>query len=298
MWTFYGYFYDESQERWRLFAAGRMPQKPGRKDPDPTVGLVRRTGSFVEVPGAADTQRTGDAIRVVRRRGWFLDQDRSLHRAQMERPKYLVPGRDYTEEEIKTVVPKADTYTQRRSYYMEDFPEMGWMATQMGGIRRYSVAKEILGILTPPRSNGVEVPEYLKPEKISQLFELPYEIGKPEPRDAGEGRVTVHYPVKGDPAKRRATLYYGTRDSLTYPQQKVSGAHATPAIRDLFGPDRAWQSSVSPTKSLEDGYQFELSGLKPGTTYYCRIFLEGEAGNSWDFETHEFRTSHPVESSE
>lgn len=288
-YTYYGYFYDESQKNWRLFAAGQKKAKDHWPEPDEVKGLVPRTGSFVEVPGPANTQRTGDRVRIVKRRGWFLDREGVPHRAVLETPPHLVPDYDYTAEEIAAILPKFDEYSERRAYYMDDFAEEGWIATQMGGYRRYWWAEDVRRSLTPPQGTPDPLPEYLQPDKLKQLFELPYEIGTPT-AEASADRASITYPVKGDPGTREAILYYGTRDSLTFVAQDVGGVHAEPAIRDLFSPRRAWHQQVEPVSYADGTYRFDIPDLKPDTTYYYRLYLQGEDGKCWDFETRTFTT--------
>ena len=79
--TFSGYLFDERTNRWVLYAIGRKPKaepnrrqtKTGKRD-----GKLR-PASFCEVPGPPQTQRTGDQIRTIRRRGWFYSKDKQWH---------------------------------------------------------------------------------------------------------------------------------------------------------------------------------------------------------------------------
>lgn len=290
LWTFYGYYYDESSQRWVLYAAGQKPEKAGRPDPDLRKGTIWRNGSFVEVPGPAHHERSGDAVRVVRRRGWYLDENRVPYRVEMEPHRALAkcdPNKAYTPDEFKALIPSLNVYGPQRSYYMEDYAASGWVATTVGGMVRYN---DLLGAwknLEKPEGEAEALPPYLQPDKLRQLEELPFDIGDPKVLEMASDRVVVEYPVAGTPTGRTARLYYGTQDSLTYPRREIGGAHANRLTRDLFGP-RAWQHEAEPSQSDDGLYRFEIDALELGATYYYRILVAGDAGTSWDFETHSF----------
>lgn len=64
--TYYSYFYEHDKQRWRFFATGAKANN-GR----PLRSLW--VGSFVEVPGPPQRQRTGVYPRTMRYRGWVCD---------------------------------------------------------------------------------------------------------------------------------------------------------------------------------------------------------------------------------
>lgn len=269
-WTFYGYFYDEKAEQWRLYAAGRKPLKPGQAEPDISAGTLPRTGSFVEVPGPAWGQRSGDSVRTVRRRGWFFDQDDSLHRALMELPpdaKWLDPNFEYSEEQLKSILPTIDRFVPQRQFYMADYAEHGWTAARVGGLVSYNKLEELLANTHPPVGKPGELPAYLQPEKIEQLYQLPYDIGEPKLQELQSTHAEIEVPINGETQPDKALLYYGTHDGVTYPQRDIRGVHATPAMKDLFGPTRAWQQTAEPVDTTANHYRFKLTGLDANTTY-------------------------------
>ena len=71
--TYYGYFWDHPTGRWKLYAAGRKWNRGKAKE-------HLSPGSFCEIPGPPQVQRSGDRVREVRRRGWHFSKDkRRLH---------------------------------------------------------------------------------------------------------------------------------------------------------------------------------------------------------------------------
>ena len=68
--TYYSYFYATDESQWKLLGGGRKKSKAAGK---PMASLS--PGSFVEVPGPPDRQRTGAYERRMRYRGWVVDAE-------------------------------------------------------------------------------------------------------------------------------------------------------------------------------------------------------------------------------
>lgn len=272
LWTYYGYFYDESAERWRLFAAGRQPPKRGRA-PDPTRGLLRSTGSFCEIPGPPQRERSGDLVRLIKRRGWFIDRDGSPHLAVM------------AERRMKPGPPDS-----KRTWYMEDYPTQGWMGMATGGMELYPAR----ATATAP-AHQVPLPGYLAPEKLKQLFELPVHFGETRIVEVSATGATFEFDLPKTGPNARARLYYGPVDALTYPATSIRGE--SEALRDMFRPERTWAYQTPLVAISGEKVQFTLSDLKPGKRYYSRLWVEHDEGKSWRFSSGNFETRHVRDSS-
>ena len=255
--TFYGYLYDEVKNRWMLFAAGRRPSK------NKNGSLSLRAGSFCEVPGPPNVERTGDVVREVKRRGWFYGPDEKWHVADT-----LRLGDD-----------PADTNRFVRVL------DGGWLSMGTGGVE-ISTGPQVVRL----RDQSPQLPIYLEPSCASQLFELPVEIGKPNVFSIQSDSAVVAYSGLQAGAKTRATLYYGTADCLTFVKRKLHTTERKGASSEQFGDGRTWQFQTESVKVEDSSAEFSLVDLRPGTTYFFRVLVEGSDGKSWAFETGEFKT--------
>ena len=264
LWTYYGYFYDESAARWKLFAAGRQPPKRGRA-PDPTRGLLRSTGSFCEIPGPPQRERSGDLVRLVKRRGWFIDRNGTPHLAGM------AAGRG-----------KPSPPSSRRTWYMDDYTTEGWMAMATGGMELYPQ-----GSKAAPDAR-VPLPDYLAPDKIQQLHRLPTEFGPTEVVELTRSSATIDCPLVRVGPNARARVYFGTVDALTYPAREIS--RGSNALKDMFQADRTWSRQTREQPVSEGPNLFQLEELQPNTRYYYRIRVEHDHGKHWQFASSSFQT--------
>ena len=299
--TYYGYFYDEPEKRWKLYASA---QCPSRKNPD---GLLGSTGSFCEIPGPPNRERSGDLVREIKRRGWFYGSDQKWYRAQIgnlpdeaalddadddaEAAPVAADNPAVKKPRAKRKVPAAEApeaASSKRVYYLPDYATDGWMGMRTGGMETY--LGNVSGNEKPKIKAGVPAlqPEYLSPEKTAQLFDLPVVFGAVKTIQVDAGQATIEYEIKKTGPNSKAILYYGTIDSLTYPPKKVD--KGSPVEIDMFRPERTWQSAT-PEQEVKVGTNpFKLGGLKPGTTYYFRLFVAHDQGKSWDYHSGGFKT--------
>lgn len=291
--TYYGYFYDELEKRWKLYASA---QCPSRKNAN---GLLGSTGSFCEIPGPPNRERSGDLVREIKRRGWFYGSDQKWYRAQIGN---LPDEADLDEAAVAEAAPAAkkprakrqapaaaapETASSKRVYYKPDYATEGWMGMATGGIETYLGNAAVNE--KPAVKKGVPVPQpdYLAPEKVAQLFDLPVIFGAAKVSELAADHATIEYEIKKTGPNSKAILYYGTIDSLTYPAKKVD--KGSPVEIDMFRPERTWQAAT-PEQEVKAGMNaFKLSGLKPGTTYYYRLFVQHDEGKSWDYVSGNFK---------
>jgi hypothetical protein len=280
--TYYGYFYDEDLRRWRLYASAQTPGRRGANTSTNAASL-ESTGSFCEIPGPPNRERSGDLVREIKRRGWFFGSDEKWYRAMLPAPR---AGRHR-----KSAAAAPESMSDERVYYMQDYETDGWMGMRTGGMDFYPV--DSAGRETPPARNAAAaaLPEYLSPAKTAQLFELPVVFGESKASAVSADKATIDCRILKTGPNSRAILYYGTVDCLTYSPQKVTNGSAVQI--DMFRPERTWQSAT-PEQSVTSGSNsFQLEGLKSGTTYYYRLFVAHENGKSWDDRTGSFTTLSP-----
>jgi len=290
--TYYGYFYDEDESRWKLYASAIKPSKQLIRNPDSADSLdhitLTSTGSFCEIPGPPNRQRSGDVIREIKRRGWFHGSDGRWYRAQF--PENTRKNRKLEQAIAQIKRGERVMLDARRVYYMNDYLTDGWMGMATGGIECYS--PEFPDITAPgPRPKGdieVEIPKYLTNEKTLQLFELPVEFGSSKIIDVTATGATIEYNLSKTGTDSKAILYYGAFDALTYlprPDQRGSVVQ-----KQLFSVERTWQHAT-PQRHVSQGInRFTLSSLKPSTTYHYRLFVTHDEGQSWDYRSWRFRT--------
>ncbi len=278
--TFYGYVYNEDRQRWRLFAVGSKPQRtPGRPSD------MTSAGSFCEVPGPPNVQRTGDVKRVIRRRGWFYGSDRRWYLADMPTPSVQAKSPRARQDRARLaqgLLPIAlNQYSRRAENYLTE----GWIESATGGMECYRADQ------TSDQSNRqakVSLPEYLATDKIAQLFALPIEFAESRTRTVTAQTAAIEYRLPRSGEDATAVLYYGTRDCMTFRRPDKVGAAGVQ--RDVFDKSRTWQSATPPQPVRSGSNKFTLDNLDPGTTYYYRLFVSNTEGQSWDFRSSSFST--------
>ena len=182
--TYYSYFYATDEKRWRLFGVGR--QKPKRK-PLTHLGV----GSFVEVPGPPQRQRTGSTIRRMRYRGWVSRNGEQWHPVDTMR---------VGDVDKQTGL----TYTDR------GLDDDGWFYMQTGG---WTFRKPPASDITQSGEAG-DSPAYLAPEAVRALLELPSGIEAVRATRSGQS-AQLNYQVHELGANPRAFVYFGEKEGLT-----------------------------------------------------------------------------------
>lgn len=290
--TYYGYFYDEPEQRWKLYASA---QSPGRKNSD---GLLASTGSFCEIPGPPNRERSGDLVREIKRRGWFYGRDGKWYAAQIGKGdpaenEEATGAEDEGAGDKPAARPRARkkqatalaSMSSQRFYVRDD----GWTGMATGGLEAYGQVPE-----KKPRDGTAipaPLPEYLSPDKTAQLFDLPVKFGHSRASQVAASRADIDYEILKTGPDSQAILYYGTVDALTYPPKSVEKGSA--AEIDMFRPERTWQHAT-PAQPVQAGTnRFQLKDLKPGTTYHYRLFITHAQGKSWDYHSGQFTTSTP-----
>ena len=170
---------------------------------------------------------------------------------------------------------------------MADYATEGWMIAHTGGFERY--ADFVQGPTEPPASKGGNLPEYMRPEKVRQLFELPVEFGGFEVASVDSRSATIEYAIKKTGPHSHAVLYYDTKDCISFAHKENNGMGSKAELA-MNSPERTWQHRL-PEQDIKEGTaHFKLDGLIPQTTYYFRLFVGHDEGKSWDYESGHFTT--------
>ena len=182
--TYYSYFYATDESRWRLFGAGR--KKPKRK---PVAHLW--VGSFVEVPGPPQRQRTGSTVRRMRYRGWVSKTGKEWL------PLDIMSNGDVNKE-------TGLTYTDR------GLDPDGWFFMQTGGwTYRKAPTNDVTG-----GGHFEKTPDYLLPQATKALLTVPSAITVNKATRNGQS-IQLQYQIQNLGKAPKVTAYFGTKEGLT-----------------------------------------------------------------------------------
>lgn len=253
--TYFGYFWNHPTNQWKLYAVGRKWN--GGK-----TRVHLSPGSFCEIPGPPQVQRTGDLVREVRRRGWHYTEDGKWHAMDTFNCKSKEPA--------------------NKSWYTTS---EGEFAMGTGGMRYYSFKQP-----SQPRELNAS-PKFLSSEATRQLFHLPAEIGDVMATKIGSTSATINLSMIRAGANARAELYYGKFDCLTFGKRELHGTERNSAVsQSTQDNNRSWSQSIKIDSLQDRDNQIPLSGLTPNTIYYYRVLVTNDEGKIWAFDSKEFRT--------
>ncbi|MFT7173049.1 MAG: hypothetical protein ACI9NQ_001269 [Paracoccaceae bacterium] len=250
--TYYGYLFDEQTNQWILYTAGNKVLKP-------KASSHLRATAFCEVPGPPQVERTGDQQRVLERRGWFFDAS----------------GKIFPVDKMST-----KAHLQNHDIALSDDH---WFQVKTGGLEFRNVPAKVETDFIHP------LPEFLQPEKLKQLYELPATIGESQVV-VEKTSAKVSYDISKSGTKATGVLWFGEIDAITFVPREM---HSTERGRDsekLFSKDRVWSHQAT-VKNIRKGENIiELDGLKPGTKYFHRLLVKNEEGKIWAKESGSFST--------
>lgn len=236
--TFHSYFYAADEQRWRLFGVGR--KLAGRR---PLESLW--VGSFVEVPGPPDRQRTGPYVRRMRYRGWVMDADGKWGRLDR-----MSTGNVDRETGL--------THTFR------GVDAAGWFQLQTGGWEyRVPPTGKFIELPAGSDSSTKAKPEYLQPDRLAPLLTTPAAIEGVNATRTG-GTLQVRCRIRSSAAENSVTVYFGTREGLTFAKR--------------------WSDSQT-FSSLPPGKNTLTLRNAPDGPLKVRLLLQTPAGKFWSFAT-------------
>ncbi len=247
--TYYGYFIDGEGE-WELYAVGRKWR--GRAKP-------MWPGSFVEVPGPPDRQRSGDQVRKVLRKGWARGAHGEWHRLDVLRA--------------------GASQRQNKRWGKDD---AGWFTFEMGGMEHFSEGKR--DMLLTKEQRDEPLPNYLEGAKAEGLFRLPAKFGAVTAAAVGT-EATLEFELLEVGEGASAIVYFGKRDCLAFAPRELHGTERNATALQEGG---TWSRSVPLGRVHRGVNSVSLPDLDPGATYYLRILVTSDRGRMWTFETHQF----------
>jgi hypothetical protein len=255
--SYYGYYFDHPTGAWKFYCAGNKWHGGKSKE-------ELKVGSFCEVPGPPQVERTGDVYREVRRRGWYFVND-SWVPMDVFKPGGAGSG--------------GDEPVNKRWYTTQE----GEFAMGCGGIRLYHAE-------TPgPPGKQAELPYFLASESVSNLFRLPVEFGDIEVSGIGASSATVDVPIMRGEGLKDGAIYYGTVDALTFAPRELHGTEKNSSLSQAIN-ESSWQEMVEMEQVQAGVNRVVLSDLEPSTTYFLRVLVNNEVSRIWNEETIQLTT--------
>ena len=174
--SYYGYYFDHPTNAWKFYGAGNKWH--GGK---PNEHL--RLGSFCEVPGPPQSERTGDIYREVRRRAWSYDDGKWR---PLEKYK---PGGSGS---------KGDQPVNKSWFTTKE----GEYAMGCGGIRLY---KHKDSLVKPGGTD--ELPYFLTSPSLQNVFTMPIEYGKIQASEVAANRATIEIDIPAGGELKDGAIY-------------------------------------------------------------------------------------------
>ncbi|MEM7699467.1 MAG: fibronectin type III domain-containing protein [Verrucomicrobiota bacterium] len=255
---YFGYFFDHPTATWKFFAAGKKWH--GGK---PVSNL--RLGSFCEVPGPPQSQRTGDLYREVRRRAWAWDGE------IWQAIDGYEPGGTGS---------SGDEPVNKRWYTTET----GEYAMGCGGIRLYHHEESYV-----EAHDSVSLPEFLRVPSVERLFGMPVTFPQIQVSEVSADRALVEVEMLALDPITTASLYFGKTDALTFAPRELHGTERNSELSTAIN-SQSWESVVEGRDRADGIYQFELSGLEPATEYFFRVLAANQVSQIWTDPSLSFTT--------
>ncbi|MEM1443881.1 MAG: fibronectin type III domain-containing protein, partial [Verrucomicrobiota bacterium] len=256
--TYYGYYFDHPTNSWKFYAAGNKWHGGNPKD-------HLKLGSFCEVPGPPDRQRTGDVYREVRRRGWAWDGQKW---ASLET---YSPGGNGS-----SGVPPVN----KLWYTTED----GEYAMGCGGIRLYP--HDSSRVTAPADS---ELPYFLSSPTVAHLFTLPIEVGAVQAAEVSSDRAVIEFDIPFGENLGAGAIHFGKKDALTFAARELHGTERNSELSQAIQ-GMSWENSEAIEKLKTGINRVTVKGLEPGTEYFYRILTSNDASQIWTDQTYTFTT--------
>ncbi len=256
--TYYGYYFDHPSNQWKYYASGKK-WHGGR----PQTHL--KLGSFCEVPGPPQSERTGDVYREVRRACWAWDGD------SWQRMETYLPGGSGSKGDIPV---NKSWYTTAEGEY----------AMGCGGIRLYHHKAALVKV---PADNTL--PAFLTNVTIERVFSTPITYGKAQATEVSATGALVEFIVSKGSGFKGGVLYYGKKDALTFAARDLHGTERKSELSQAIN-EQSWQKSSEITSLALGVNRVRLTDLEPNTPYYFRILCTDEVSQIWTEKTYSFQT--------
>ena len=254
-----GYYFDHPSGAWKFFAAGNKWHGGKSKE-------HLKLGSFCEVPGPPQVERTGDVYREVRRRAWAYD-DGEWVALDVYKPSGAGSS--------------GEPPVNKRWFTSDE----GAFAMGCGGIRLYR--HESAWVKKGQRSE--KLPDFLTVPSVRTLQGMPIRYGEMRITEVARDRVTLEIEVAEAGALCEGKVFFGTRDALTFAPRELHGTEKKSELSQTVN-ERTWQRSAVMPSPSEGSNQVTLEGLEPGTTYFYRVLVSDAESRVWNDATLSFET--------
>ena len=257
--SYYGYYFDHPKKAWKFFGAGNK-WHGGR----PRQHL--KLGSFCEVPGPPQVERTGDVYREVRRRLWAYDEGKwqPLERYQ--------PGGKGSSGKMPV----------NKSWFTT---EEGDYAMGCGGIRLYRHKDSQVSA----GGSGRELPYFLTSSSIENIFKMPIQYGKIQASKVTSNSAVIEIEIPHGGDLKGGAVHYGVSDALTFSPRKLHGTEKNSDLSKAVN-SLVWKEVVKVANARTGKNRVVISKLKPGTVYYYRVLMENAESRIWNDKTLTFET--------
>ncbi len=256
--SYYGYYFDHPTNTWKFYGAGNKWH-----DGKPNEHL--KLGSFCEVPGPPQSERSGDIYREVRRRAWSFDDGKWLALEQ-----YNASG---TGSKGGQPVNKSWFTTNAGEYAMG-----------CGGIRLYTHKDSLI------KPGGTdELPYFLTNPSLQNIFTMPIEYGRIQASEVAANRATIEIDIPSGNELKNGAVYFGTADALTFAPRELHGTEKNSELSKSINA-MSWQKVVEVPSAQLGVNQATLTDLEAGTTYYYRVLMNNSTSRIWNNETLTFTT--------
>lgn len=257
--SYFGYYFDHPTKSWKFYGAGNKWH--GGK---PKSHL--KLGSFCEVPGPPQVERTGDVYREVRRRLWAFDDGKWV---PLE--KYQASGKGS----------KGDLPVNKRWFTTKE----GEFAMGCGGIRLYRHDKNWV------KDGGGQdgLPDFLKSPTLKEIFKMPIEYGEIKVAKVTSTSAMISVEVERGDDLATGEIYYGPVDALTFSPRKLHGTERNSELSKTVN-SKVWEKMIEIPSPQPGVNQMKIQDLEPGTTYYFRVLMSNREGRIWNDETQSFQT--------
>ena len=257
--SYFGYYFDHPTGQWKFYGAGN------KWHGGQSVEHLK-LGSFCEVPGPPQSQRTGDVYREVRRRAWAHDG-----RGWVSVESYLPGGSGSKSEE-----------PVNKRWYTN---EAGEYVMGCGGVRLY---RHDPSRVVPAKATD-ELPSFLTDPSIENVFRLPVEYGAIQATEVHPDRALIEFDIVSGNELTGALLYHGKRDALTFAPRQLHGTERKSELSQAVN-SMSWEE-VTELRNVKVGVnRVTIENLVPDTKYYFRVLTDTSDSRVWNGQSLTFGT--------
>lgn len=245
---YYSYFFANDTREWILFGVGEKYNSTRANSRIPSEDMTMHIGSFVEVMGGANRERSGIYERRQRYRGWIMDQHGNWHN---------VDRMSYGNVNSSTGL----THTQR------GIEDNGWFYNQTGGWYWHEPDGVSGQHVVHESPFGMGDVEYLSDTHIETLLTVPSYVELKGVKRIGDGFDVIFNVVNAGDSPV-VSAFWGDSDK-----------------RAFMG---AWDNDMLLQQQISEGPNtFHIPAQVPeNEALFVRLLLENDEGRFFSFHTH------------